>query len=104
MSEGSTNVVTDVAAPCATRQVSRIHDLVAMSQKTAKHLGLLFLDHRSVFFYPHYTRFCSKQGRKATIPCSDPSNDHQKDDAQDADEYLGNDATRNLHKDPVSSE
>ena len=69
------------------------------TQSDRRHRGL-----RNVFSDPDHTRFGPKQGRKAAVQCSDPSNAYQENDAQDADEHLGDDATCNLHQDPVSSE
>jgi len=53
---------------------------------------------------PDHTRFGPEQDRKAAVQGSDPGNSHQESDAQDADEHLGDDATCNLHQDPVSRE
>src|SRR6266704_7126775 len=69
----------------------------AMTQSGRRHLGLLSLNHRNVFSYPDHTRFRPKQGRKAAVQCSDPGNAHQKNDAGNADDHLGDDAAFNLH-------
>jgi hypothetical protein len=59
---------------------------------------------RNVFSDPDHTRFGPNQGGKAAVQCSDPSNAHQENNAQDADEHLGDDASCNLHQYPMSRE
>ena len=40
---------------------------ITKTQSGRRHLRLLSLDHRNVFFYPDHTRFGPKQGRKAAV-------------------------------------